>query len=123
MVREEAQKENRDPPAYTMKFRVQLLRDGLSLNVVQKIAGLLQGGAQSVKAVSMAETCVKILSTYDTMRTARGGDPVGWRTELLRNVYEDTGKSSVTDGPVVCKPNLAVCSRWEGMGAQSRVGV
>ena len=103
-IREECLAQNLEPPAYCLRHRVQLLRDGLKVPMVLRIAGLLQGGSQSVKPLTMAETMHAMLRVEEAMKDELPGDPTShaFRTALLRETYDTAGKSTVTDGTVVC---------------------
>ena len=83
-------------PPWLVKFRVQVLRDGLTLPIIHKVAGKLQGAAQSVKPLTLSQTMQLLITKEAEWRTERGTDGSSWRTELLREVYDESGKSSIT---------------------------
>jgi hypothetical protein len=99
-MKKEKAKANAPVPSWMCNVRVQLLKDA-PLATVRKVAGKLQGAAQSVRPLTMAQTMQLLLDADVRMRQERGGDSSAWRTELLREVYDDSGKTSITDGTQV----------------------
>ena len=104
-IREGAALANRDPPQFTVNFRCTVLKEGLTVDQLQRAAGRLQSRSQAVMGMSYADTMELLLTEGRALRDA---DPLKeWpnRTRLLSSVYQKSGKSDMVDGAEVSTPS------------------
>ena len=92
-IRTQLQAGNKQEQRWTTHFRCSVLRDGLDLNTIRKVAGKIQAASQSVRALSFADTMEMVLKLEPQFHQSR--------MELMRAVYDDSGKSVITDGTKV----------------------
>ena len=104
-IRRKLESENRPVPMWAKQFRCRVLKAGLELEVLQRVAGREQARSQTVASMTFSQTMDWFLREVEKVRSAaeRAGEPVVInRSELLRLTYDKTGKTTKYDGSVVC---------------------
>ena len=104
-VRRKLETNNRPVPGWCRRFRCKIIKSDLPLDMLQKIAGKKQAKAITVVAMAftqMMQLYKKEVDAVHAEEAKRGEQPVVNRTEVLRTVYDKTGKTPKFDGPVVC---------------------
>ena len=92
--RERENNKGRAPPQWAVKFNCDVLKEGLSLTELQRIAGRLQAQQGTVRAMTVAETMAFFLK----IQKRRPNDTT---SKLLVDTFKCTGKS-IQDGTPVC---------------------
>lgn len=96
---------NREVPTWCKVFRCRVVKSGLDLSTLQKIAGKEQAKAQTVTAMAFSQTLGWFLKELETVRadcSRRGVEPVINKNTLLLDTYNKTGKTLKYDGKPVC---------------------
>ena len=104
-IRRKLESENRPVPQWARRFRCRVLKAGLELEVLQKVAGREQARSQTVASMTFSQTMDWFLREVEKVRSAaeRAGEPVVInRSDILRLTYDKTGKTTKYDGSVVC---------------------
>ena len=101
LIREAAVLANREPPPFTLNFRCSVLKEGFTLDQLQRVAGRLQSRAQAVRKMTYAETMESLVEEARAMREADPAKQWPNRTDLLKAVYTKTAKSELVDGAEV----------------------
>ena len=92
-------------PQWCRRFRCRILKAGLELDVVQKVAGREQAKSETVAGMTFSQSMDWLLREVEKVRAAaeRAGEaPALNKSELLRVTYDKTGKNTKYDGTVVC---------------------
>ena len=92
--RERENHKGRSPPEWAVKFTCDVLKEGLTLTEVQRIAGRLQAQQGTVRAMTASET----MAFYLKQQRKRPGEAP---SKLLIDTFKCTGKS-IQDGTPVC---------------------
>ena len=110
-IRRSLEKANRAVPSWCTKFRCRVLRPDLDQGTLQRIAAQEEAKECSVAAMTFAQTMFwywKERQRIIQEAKERGEKPMANRVMTLRVTYDKTGKIPKVDGPVVCKPSLAL---------------
>ena len=96
---------NKQPPSWTETFRCTIIKPTKDISLLQRIAGRQQAKHEAVQSMDFSTTAAWYLREVEAVqkRAAEMGiEPVYIRSELLRQVYEKTGKHPSKDGTLVC---------------------
>ena len=104
-------------------MRCRILKAGLDLEVLQRIAGREQAKSETVSSMTFSQTMEWYLHETEQVKRAAenaGEVPVINCASLLGTVYLKTGKTNKHDGSVVCALLvflLALCCRpvWHSL--------
>ena len=72
-IRQEREAEGKSVPRWAQQFRCQVVKPGLTLDVLQQIAGSQQGKAVSTKTSSLTEAMTLYLKEVEASRAAKEG--------------------------------------------------
>lgn len=106
-IRRKLEQQNRPVPKWCRSFRCRVLKPGLELDIVQKIAGREQAKSETVASMPFSATMAWFMREMQQVKGAaeRAGEaPVINKSQLLRTTYEKTGKTLKFDGTEVCTP-------------------
>ena len=107
LVRERFLTCNKPAPAWTENFRCTIIKPTRDISLLQRIAGRQQAKHEAVQAMDFTATVGWYLKEVEAVyrkASDMGVEPVIIRSELLRQVYEKTGKHPSKDGTLVCTP-------------------